>query len=457
MSPMRPRNHFSPEAGWINDPNGLIRVDGVYHLFYQANRQTLVHGPMHWGHATSSDLSNWTEQPIALYPDEAGQCFSGSAVAAREGLVAAELGAGDGILLFYTAHRNLPQSGYVEDQAVAIADRTLTSFRKFEGNPVLRTPGPLDFRDPKVIWHAETGRWIMVVTHGQSIGVYSSPDALNWKHESTFGESEGRHGSGPWECPDLFPIRIAGSTETAWILIVGLGNGHISGGSGTQYFVGHFDGHRFHNHNSPDTELFMDWGRDYYAAQSFSGLGDEDPLVIAWMSNWQYANHTPTAGFRGSMTLPRQLKLVRTPEGLRLAQKVDHSAAAAFSQLAAPANASVRPTSPAYRLTESWSGPVGATLALSLFGEQAPVLSVERRDHGYAVTSLRPAHASIAADLDFATSFTAQLPHTGTLDIEVFVDHGLVEIGLANGMHWFSNTYFPKAPAGPVRVSIQQS
>ena len=271
MNPLRPRYHFSPQAGWINDPNGAVRVDGLYHLFYQANPHGLVHGPMHWGHATSVDLANWTEQPIALYPEASGQCFSGSAVAAREGRVAPELAADDAILLFYTAHRD--GSPYVEDQAIAIADRGMTSFRKFAGNPVLPTPGPRDFRDPKVIWHAATQRWIMVVTHGQSIGIYSSSDALSWQAESEFGRR-------PWECPDLFPITVEGSGEQAWILVVGLGQGHISGGSGTQYFVGDFDGQVFRNRHSAETELFMDWGRDYYATQSFSGLNGDDPLAV---------------------------------------------------------------------------------------------------------------------------------------------------------------------------------
>ncbi len=325
--------------------------------------------------------------------------------------MAPELGAGDGVLLFYTAHRNLPEGGYVEDQAVAVADRGLTRFSKFAGNPVLRTPGPVDFRDPKVIWHAPTSRWIMVVTHGQSIGIYSSPDALDWVAESEFGAHEGCHGPGPWECPDLFPIRIEGTGETAWILVVGLGNGHVSGGSGTQYFVGDFDGHAFTNRNAAETELFMDWGRDFYATQGFSGLGTR-PLVIAWMSNWRYANHTPQSGFRGCMTLPRRLRLVETPEGLRLAQRVDPGAAAAFDPLHLGAGAgSASPKSPAFRLALDWTGPTGATLALSLFGESAPLLSIARTDTGYAVTVLREDHPEIAAEHDFATAFTVDIAH----------------------------------------------
>jgi fructan beta-fructosidase len=447
---MRPQFHFSPQSGWINDPNGAIRVDGVYHLFYQANPDGIVHGPMHWGHATSTDLANWTEHPIALYPEASGQCFSGSAVLAGDGKVAPEFGAADGVLLFYTAHRDGKPS--IEDQAVAVADRGMTSFTKFAGNPVLPTPGPLDFRDPKVIWHAATQRWIMVVTHGQSIGFYSSQDALSWQFESEF--AEGRHdpapvNPGPWECPDLFPMVVQGTGETAWILVVGLGRGHISGGSGTQYFVGDFDGHTFRNRNPADLELFMDWGRDYYAAQTFSGMAGEDPLAIAWMSNWMYANHTPQTEFRGSMNLPRRLQLADGPEGLRLVQRVDESAAAHFPDLSGTV-----PDSAVYRLRHSWNGAEGARLALSLFDEADPVLVVERKGgNAYEVTFLRKGHPGIDAAKGYSARFSFDVVIEGAFDLDVFVDNGLVEIGCAGGRHWVSNLYFPADPAGAVTIS----
>jgi fructan beta-fructosidase len=449
---LRPRHHFSPQSGWINDPNGLIRVDGRYHLFYQANPHGLVHGPMHWGHASSTNLASWTEHPIALYPEASGQCFSGSAVAAGEGNVAARLGAGDGVLLFYTAHRD--GNPYVEDQAVAVADRAMRSFRKYDGNPVLRTPGPLDFRDPKVIWHADTRRWIMVVTHGQSIGFYSSPDVLNWQFESEFGASEGRHGPGPWECPDLFPIRVDGTGETLWILVVGLGRGHVSGGSGTQYFVGDFDGHSFRNRHPPDTELFMDWGRDFYATQSFSGLADEDPLALAWMSNWMYANHTPAAQFRGSMSLPRRLRLVATPAGFRLVQRVDESAAASFSRLQVNPGTSATPQSGTYRLGFELPAEAGGC-TLALFGAPEPILAVRRLASGrLEVTFNRPPHPAIEPEREFATRFGFEAEAADVFDIDVFVDQGLVEIGCGAGTHWISNAYFPAEPAAAVNITI---
>lgn len=454
MSTLRPSYHFSPQSGWINDPNGLIRVDGVYHLFYQANPHGLVHGPMHWGHASSSDLATWQEHPIALFPEATGQCFSGSAVDASEGAIAPELKADGDILLFYTAHRDGTDRPYIEDQAIAVADRAMRVFQKFDGNPVLRTPGPLDFRDPKVIWHAATKRWIMVVTHGQSIGIYSSPDVLNWTFESEFGANEGRHGPGPWECPDLFPIKVEGTCEEAWILVVGLGRGHISGGSGTQYFVGDFDGHSFRNRHAATLELPMDWGRDYYATQTFSGLAGEAPLAIAWMSNWMYANHTPSEVFRGSMSLPRQLRLIDSQEGLRLAQRVAVSAANRFPAVEATTNRAVQPGTSVYRLHHDWSAAPGGRLSLRLFGDTDPILTIGRKDGDrYVVTFSRQAHPSIEPERDFATAFSFEAQLGERVDLDIYVDHGLVEISLGTGRHWVSNLYFPADPFGSVTLS----
>lgn len=194
--PYRPALHFSPRAGWMNDPNGLIQIGGVWHLFYQHEPHSTVHGPMHWGHASSRDLTNWTEHPIALYPDALGTCFSGSAI---------ETATGE-IKLFYTAHRTLPDGSDFQVQCVVHTDRNLALFTPDQHNPVIDNPGLAAFRDPKALWHEQSGRWIMVLTHGQSVGIYSSVDLANWRFESTFGEADGKHGKGPWECPDLLPL-----------------------------------------------------------------------------------------------------------------------------------------------------------------------------------------------------------------------------------------------------------
>ena len=143
----------------MNDPNGMIRVDGVYHLFFQHDPDSTVQGPMHWGHAKSTDLVNWEELPVALYPTALGTCFSGSAIETADGA----------LKLFYTAHQR-PDGRDFQTQCLVHADRALTTFTSEPANPVVKNPGLECFRDPKVIWHATTARWIMAVTLGQSIG-----------------------------------------------------------------------------------------------------------------------------------------------------------------------------------------------------------------------------------------------------------------------------------------------
>lgn len=188
-----------------------------------------------------------------------GTCFSGSTVETADGQ----------LKLFYTAHRRIYDEDY-QVPCLVHADRSLSNFHHDERNPVLDNPGLPCFRDPKVIWHEPSQRWIMVITHGQSIGFYSSPDLSEWTHESDFGIGHGRHSDGPWECPDLFAMTGPDGAEH-WILLVGIGSGGYAAGSGTQYFVGRFDGSAFVNDNRPGTTLWLDYGRDFYAAQTFFG------------------------------------------------------------------------------------------------------------------------------------------------------------------------------------------
>lgn len=431
----RPRLHFSPRAGWINDPNGLIRVDGVWHAFYQHDPGSTLHGPMHWGHATSTDLAHWQEQPLALYPNELGACFSGSAIETPEG-----------VKLFYTAHRRIDGRDH-QTQCLVHADRGLTSFVSDPGNPVIDNPGIEAFRDPKVIWHAATASWIMVVTHGQSIGIHSSPDLRHWRLESTFGETEGRHSDGPWECPDLFPLTAPDGSEH-WVLVVGIGTGAYGAGSGTQYFIGTFDGQKFMNLNQPNVELWLDYGRDFYAAQSF-GASAEAPVVLAWASNWLYARQTPTVAFRGALSLPRTLRLVETADGLRLAGAVPEQVAAEFDHFRL-GDAPLVPRTGTYRLSGTIRLQPGQVCRVALFGETAPQFTFERDASGQTVLALR--RGAIDGMDQFAHQYDVPLGPVDEFDVELFADNGIVELAVDGGRVWATNLYFPEDVAGRVTV-----
>jgi len=293
----RPTYHFSPLYGWMNDPNGMVYKDGEYHLFYQHNPYGSKWGNMHWGHAISKDLINWEHRPDAITPDALGTIFSGSAVVDTDNT--AGFGAG-AIVAIYT------QNSDRQVQSIAYSTDNGRSFTKYENNPVL-TSDARDFRDPKVFWHKDTQRWIMLLAVGQEMQIFSSSNLKDWSFESSFGEGQGAHG-GVWECPDLFELPVDGTNEKKWVLLCNLNPGGPFGGSATQYFVGTFNGKEFVN-ESPSKTKWMDWGKDHYATVTWSDAPDNRRIAIAWMSNWQYANDVPTSQYRSPNSVPRDLSL----------------------------------------------------------------------------------------------------------------------------------------------------
>ena len=315
----RPNFHFTPKANWMNDPNGMFYLNGTYHLYYQYYPDGNVWGPMHWGHSTSTNMIAWEEQPIAIYPDDLGLIFSGSAVVdvnntsgfGKDGIVP--------IVAMYTYHNMKgEQAGDLDFQTQAIAyslDEGMT-WVKYDKNPVIPNSGIKDFRDPKVIWDVDHSKWIMTLAAGDKVLFYSSLNLREWILESSFGAAFGQH-DGMWECPDLFPIKVSGQDETKWVLLVSINPAAPNGGSGTQYFVGDFDGQKFtldtdfKQQLQQDSAVWLDYGRDNYAGVTWSNIPKKDgrKLFIGWMSNWEYARDVPTETWRSAMTIPRELKL----------------------------------------------------------------------------------------------------------------------------------------------------
>jgi fructan beta-fructosidase len=297
---------------WLNDPNGLVYYKGEYHLFYQHHPHDIVWGPMHWGHAVSRDLVNWQHLPIALYPDESGMIFSGSVVVDKNN----SAGFGEETMVsVFTHHKDDSQS-----QSLAYSTDSGRTWTKYFANPVLFAPNYVrDFRDPKVFWYGEreTGHWVMCLAARDTILFYTSPDLKQWTLSGELGPGYGST-AGVWETPELFELSVDNGQETRWILTVGVQDGAPAGGSGTQYFVGTFDGRKFTSENPRDTILWADFGADYYAPQSWNDEPNGRRLMIGWMNNWQYANAIPASGWRGTFSLIRELALKRTEEGLRL-------------------------------------------------------------------------------------------------------------------------------------------
>ena len=316
----RPQYHFTPPANWMNDPNGLVHYAGEYHLFYQHEPDLPFFWSMHWGHAVSRDLVHWEHLPVAVYPDEAlGQAYSGSGVVDRfntSGLCDPSAPPGQGCPVFlFTRHGGRDGT---EKQSLAHSDDAARTLEMYPANPVLPNPGRRDFRDPKVFWHSPSARWVMALAAGQEVLLYASTDLLDWSPLSAFRPVEALEGV--LECPDLFELPVEGEPGTRrWVLQVALNPGILVPGGGGWYFVGDFDGTAFVTDQPAPRRV--DFGADFYAAQSWSDVPDGRRILIAWMSNWQYGLFLPTSPWRGAMTLPREVRLLRDGDGLVLAQR----------------------------------------------------------------------------------------------------------------------------------------
>ncbi len=299
----RPQFHFSARQNWLNDPNGLVYYNGTYHLFFQHNPSGLQWGNMTWGHATSRDLIRWRQGEHVLLPDRLGTMFSGSAVVDWENTGGFQTGPEKPIVLIYTAAGGTsPESeGQPFTQCLAFSVDGGETWQKYAENPVLGCIRPGN-RDPKVIWHAPTRRWIMTLyLDGNEFAFFSSPDLKTWTHLHDLTAPESI------ECPDFFELPVEdepGARKWVWVA------------SNARYYVGEFDGTRF----TPEQELLTgDWGRNIYACQTYSDIPrlDGRRIQLTWMNGGEY----PGMPFNQQMSFPCELRLVRTPQGLRLARR----------------------------------------------------------------------------------------------------------------------------------------
>ena len=302
----RPQIHFTPQAHWMNDPNGLVFYNGTYHLFYQYYPDSTVWGPMHWGHATSKDLMHWQHLPIALHPDSLGYIFSGSAVVDSNNTSGFGRNGKIPLVAMFTHHNAQGEKegrNDYQNQSLAYSLDEGKTWIKYSGNPVLKNPGFKDFRDPKLSWNETVKKWMLTLAVSDHINFYSSSNLKDWTKESEFGKGIGAQG-GVWECPDLFSMQCNG--KTVWVLIVNLNPGGPNGGSATQYFVGDFDGRQFKPF-ATDTR-WIDYGPDEYAGVTYFNTGNRK-IFLGWMSNWSYAQVVPTEKWRSAMTMPRELSM----------------------------------------------------------------------------------------------------------------------------------------------------
>ncbi|SDO73218.1 glycoside hydrolase family 32 protein [Halobacillus aidingensis] len=441
----RPHIHFTPEQMWMNDPNGLVYFEGEYHLFYQYHPDSKQWGPMHWGHAVSKDLITWEHLPVALYPDTLGMIFSGSAVVDHKD-TSGFFDGKPGLVAVFT-HAD----GDLQRQSIAYSKDHGRTWVKYDDNPVIPNPGIKDFRDPKVFWHEETEKWVMVLAAGRKVQFYTSTDLKQWTYVSEFGEGWGEQ-KGVWECPDLFSLTNETTGEKKWVLPIGIDAGAPSGGSGTQYFIGSFDGKHFVPHQSKETVRWLDYGKDFYASQSFSDLPGRR-VVLAWMSNWQYANDVPTDPWRSAMTIPRELTLSMVEGQERLIQKPVAELTSLIEKkmekepFFLQEKQSTELDQPASPFIWEWGVEIekGGVFEARLFGKQDGGLRV-RIDRGKNTLYVQRDRA----DLDFSKEYacTCQAPLNGdhsSFHLKLVCDHSSVEIFLGDGEISMTNVYLPAA------------
>lgn len=319
----RPKFHFTPQKNWINDPNGLVCIDGEYHLFYQHYPEDVVWGPMHWGHAVSRDLLHWEHKKIALYPDELGYIFSGSCIYDKKNV--SGLGTMDNppLLAFFTHHN--PKDGRQQQSIAYSLDKE--NFIKYEGNPVIPNTEKVDFRDPKVFENPINGRFTMAVAAGKQIEFYHSDNLIDWTYTGNFKPGmDGNGYTGICECPDCFPLWTEEGEK--WVLIISMclseddvqkaiKEGRCAGTHVMQYYIGEFNGETFIDTTCAKEPLLFEYGMDNYAAVTFAGC--EERILLGWGENWSYIKELPQpAIYCGKMTLARKLALTNTRLGYRL-------------------------------------------------------------------------------------------------------------------------------------------
>jgi len=419
----RPRFHFTAPQGWLNDPVGLVFFAGEYHLFYQHNPNDVMWGAMHWGHAVSNDLLHWQHLPIALSPDELGTIFSGSAAVDWQNTLGLQSGSEPVLVAAYTAagEHVTPSKPYT--QCLATSWDKGRTWQKHPANPLLGNISGGGDRDPRIFWHAPSKCWVMVLYLDQdpSFAILNSTDLLHWQQVSLV--------PGFYECPDLFELPIVEQPgETRWVL----------GGADGGYLVGRFDGQVF----TPESEkLTLDFGYNFYASQTWNDIPREDGrrIQMTWMRGGQY----PDMPFNQQMSIPCELTLHETPDGLRMfrwpVREVEtlHGGAVTNDQAVVTPGSDLLPN-----FEESC---FDLALELDLGDVQGFTLEIFGEKVVYDKSSSLLACCDMEAPLE---------TRHGQLSLRILVDITSIEIFAFGGAFSMSSCFLPQDGACPLRLQV---
>lgn len=410
----RPQFHFTAKKHWINDPNGLVYYDGEYHLYFQHTPGSMVHGRTTWGHAVSTDLVHWKQlHTAALDVDESGWMWSGSAAVDHQDTGGFRDGDAPPLIAFYTAGGERVFPGKQCIQCIAHSNDRGRTWTKYAGNPVIGHIRAQN-RDPKVVWHETTARWIMTLfMDGNDYALFASPDLKSWAHLQDLTLP------GVSECPDFFELPVDGDpSNTRWV---------FWGASGG-YLLGHFDGNTY----APETDVMQaEQGANGYAAQTWSDIPAEDGrrIQISWMRGGRY----PAMPFNQQMSFPVELTLRTFPGGVRLCREP------------------VREIERLHSGTRNWSAGDLAAMAAEQFHGRLESGEIS----SYAVTDLREAESRLVladeGDL-FDVRMEIESAGAGGFTVEV-QGHSVEYDGEAQTLSCLGKTAALRAVDG--RVSLQ--
>ncbi|WP_435358005.1 glycoside hydrolase family 32 protein [Emticicia sp. SJ17W-69] len=458
----RPAYHYTPDKNWVNDPNGMVYLDGEYHLFYQYNPFGDKWGHMSWGHAVSKDLKTWKELPLAIpetmnADSSTTMAFSGSAVVDSLNTTGFfEKGVKNGIVAIYTSHIDKKGQGLAQHQSLAYSSDKGRTWKFYDKNPVLDI-GLKDFRDPSVFWHEGKWRMIVVKPLEYTAQIYESTDLKNWKLLSEYGKI-GDYAK-IWECPSLFKVSIDNSDKFKWISMISSAN-EDTDYVGMQYFVGEFDGKTF----TPDAQtgvLRIDYGKDFYAAVPFNNLptNDKNPTIMAWVNNWAYAIDISSEGRRGMFSMPRKLSLVNENGKFHLVQKPVYSDKIHTEVLTLKASELTEA-----KTFEMKSNSFRLTLTIDLANSKGFSIDLLKNSDEKSVLKYDIASQKLSFDrtksgkVDFNKTFPSiesmkVSPQNGIMKLDIFVDNSIVEIFANDGRAVLTDLVFPTISGGEISIS----
>jgi fructan beta-fructosidase len=457
----RPAYHYTPEKNWVNDPNGLVYLDGEYHLFYQYNPYGDTWGHMSWGHAVSKDLKTWEELPVALeeYPSADSSetmIFSGSVVVDSENTSGFfEPGFKNGMVAIYTSHVHRGDAGLAQHQSLAYSSDKGRTWKYYDQNPVLDL-NMKDFRDPNVFRYQ--GKWKMIVVKPLDYvaQIYESENLKDWKLLSEFGKMGDM--AKIWECPSLFEVPVADSDEKKWVMLISSA-AEDTEFTGMQYFVGDFDGQRFTP--QPQEGVFrLDNGKDFYAAIPYNNLPDsqKNPIIVGWVNNWMYANQIPASGSRGMFSMPRILSLKKQGDTYVIIQRPIVKDGVSTKTISVKAKDLAEQTfdmpTNSYRLT----------LTIDLSDAQDFTIDLLKKDNQStplrydAATGKLSIDRTKSGDVAFHERFpsvesVSLNPKNKELKLDIFADNSVLEIFVNDGEKVLTELVFPGNGASRVAAN----